>query len=397
MHWSLILAKKIIADKSEDRHYFIQRICQIAIALCLTTILLASFLIRGFESKIEEKIFQFWSHIRISPLSNSINPLAEKPLNINIKEISHPSINQIIPVANKGVILKSKENIEGIVLKGIPLKEIPDKSFLLPNNLTYDAEKEIPIVLSHTTLNNLNTRIGKTILLNIIDSHPITLKAKIINSYHTNIEEFDAQVALSELNVIQKLNRWLPNEYSWIELKIKDKESISTAANNLYETLDQVNVETIDSIFPQLFDWLSLMKRNELIILIVMSIVAMVNIISTISIFIIEKTKLIGILKVLGSRTYSIHQLLLFQIFRIILIGIFWGNILTFILTAIIYYLKPIHLDPKIYYVSYTPIQFDIFAWIGFNLLTIFVCIMSAWIPLLAVSKISPVKIVEYN
>jgi lipoprotein-releasing system permease protein len=101
------------------------------------------------------------------------------------------------------------------------------------------------------------------------------------------------------------------------------------------------------------------MKKNELIIFIVMLIVAVVNIISSISIFVLEKTKLIGMLKVLGAQNKSIIQLLYYQVFFIILRGILYGNAIALALTAFLFYFKPIQLDPAIYYISYAPISFD--------------------------------------
>jgi len=397
MNWSVKLAKSLIKDKTLQRHHFIQTICQVAIALCITTVLISSFLIRGFESKIEEKIFDFWSHIRISSLSNSSNQILDNPLKIDLNTIKAVGIDKIVPVCNRGVILKYKSNIEGIVLKGVPLSQKGIYHFTSKENLPCNAESEIPIILSDNTLAKLNAQKNDIIYVNIIDSIPKTIKARVINSYYTNIEEFDAQIAITDIGVIQSINRWSNDEYSWVEASVKDINHIEETSRMLYTKLTDVNVDTIYSIYPQLFDWLALMKRNEIIILIVMLIVAMVNIISTISIFIIEKTKLIGMLKVLGAKNDALIAMLFYQVMRIILIGLIAGNILTLIITAIMYYLKPIHLDPKIYYIDYAPIQFDFLAFILINLLSIIICMLSAAIPLLTIIKISPVKVVEYN
>ena len=125
--------------------------------------------------------------------------------------------------------------------------------------------------------------------------------------------------------------------------------------------------------------------------------VAIVNIISTISIFVLEKTKLIGMLKVLGAKNKSLFGLMYYQVFIIILRGVLIGNTLALVITAILYYLKPIKLDPSIYYVSYAPILLDWKAAVFINFLTIITCLVSAYLPLRAISKISPIKVVEYQ
>lgn len=397
MNWSVKLAKSLINDPSQQRHRFIQRICQLAIALCLTTILISSFFIRGFEQKIEEKIFGFWAHIRVSSLTNSVNPIAEQPLLLDTNILQNIAVKTITPSVNKGLILKHKTNIEGIMLKGISLAYIRPNLITDKQNLPFDTAKEIPLILSTKTLDRVNAKVGSTVFVNIIDSTPKTYKAKVINAYYTNIEEFDAQVGMTDIGFLQKINGWQPQEYSWVELELKDKKHIAELSESLYQSLPEANVESIYTIFPQLFDWLALMKRNEIIIFIVMILVAMINIVGAIGIFIIEKTKLIGILKVLGARNRALFQLMYYQIIRIIFIGIVGGNILALLLTSIIYYLKPIKLDPTIYYVDYAPIAIDIYHWIFLNVLTILVCLISAFIPLFTISKISPVKVAEYR
>lgn len=397
MNWSVKLAKSLRKDKTLQRHHFIQIICQLAIALCICTILISSFLIRGFEKTIEDKIFSFWSHIRISNIGNSVNPIGENPIRIQVEDLTENGLGKITPVVNKGALLKNQENIEGIILRGINLNEKSAFEYGQAKHLAYDSNKETPIILSQHSLDKLNLKLGDPLFISILDSQPKTLKAKVINTYVTHIEEFDAQIALSDIQFLQDLNQWGSQDFSWVEVQSKDKNDIRNLAARLYEELNDVSVDTIYDIYPQLFDWLALMKKNELIIFIVMLIVAMVNIISTISIFVIEKTKLIGMFKILGARNSSIIEMMYYQVFFIIVKGIMIGNAIALFLTAIMYYFKPIKLDPSIYYISYAPIWFDWKAFIFINILTVITCVLSAYIPLRAISKISPIKVVEFK
>ena len=397
MNWSVKLAKSLRKDKTLQRHHFIQVICQIAIALCICTILISSFLIRGFEKTIEDKIFGFWSHIRISNIGNSINPIGETPIRLQVGDLKLHGLEKITPVVNKGALLKNQENIEGVILRGIDLNVKSTFDYSQAKHLSYDSKLETPIILSQHSLDKLNLKLGSKLFISILDSTPKTMRAKVINTYVTHIEEFDAQIALSDIKVLQNLNHWGNYDYSWVEVQSQDKNDIQNLAASLYQDLNDVSVNTIFEIYPQLFDWLALMKKNELIIFIVMLIVAMVNIISTISIFVIEKTKLIGMLKVLGARSKSIIEMMYYQVFFIIVKGILIGNAVALLLTAIMHYFRPIKLDPSIYYISYAPIWFDWKAFVFINLLTVITCVLSAYIPLRTISKISPIKVVEYK
>jgi lipoprotein-releasing system permease protein len=309
----------------------------------------------------------------------------------------NPNILSSQLVVNKGVILKSKESIEGIVLKGIELDDtFQTYNFISKKNLEYQSN-EIPLVLSRNTLQRLNSKVGDKIFIHIIDSQPVIIPGRIINSFFTNIEEFDNQIALSEITTVQKLNHWTTNQISWIEIMVKKKESIHQVSKGLYNSLQEVNVDHIYNLFPQIFDWLSLMKRNELIIMIVMQVVAVINIISTISIFILEKTQLIGMLKVLGASNKDIQKILFYQIGTIVVRGIIIGNILAFLLAAFLYYFEPIKLDPSIYYIDYAPISIHWNIWFFMNVLTIISCLLAAYFPLKTITKISPVKVAEFK
>jgi lipoprotein-releasing system permease protein len=309
----------------------------------------------------------------------------------------NPNILSSQQVVNKGVILKSKESIEGIVLKGIELDDtIQSYNFTSKKNLEYQPN-EIPLVLSTNTLKRLNSKIGDKIFIHIIDSQPVIIPGRIINTFFTNIEEFDNQIALSDITMIQKLNHWTPNQISWIEIMVKKKESIQQVSKGLYNSLQEVNVDHIYNLFPQIFDWLSLMKRNELIIMIVMQLVAVINIISTISIFILEKTQFIGMLKVLGASNKDIQKILFYQIGTIVARGIIVGNILAFSLAAFLYYFEPIKLDPSIYYIDYAPISVHWNVWLLMNILTVISCLLAAYFPLKTITKISPVKVAEFK
>ena len=401
MNWSVKLAKSLNRDKTIQKHQYITKICQLAIGLCITTVLISSFMIRGFEQKIENKIFSFWAHIRVFPLSTSSSTLLETPISfseeIRTSIMRNKNIEHIVPVVNKGVILKSKDNIEGIILKGVDLQSSSIKyNYINSESSNYDST-EVPLILSLSTIERLNTKLGARIFIHIIDSSPRILKGRVINSYYTNIEEFDTQIALSEITSIQKINHWNTDQVSWLEIFTKDIKKVNSIGEDIYQKLQDVNVESIFNLFPQMFDWLALMKRNELIILIVMQIVAIINVMSTISIFILEKTQLIGMLKVLGARNRDLFLMLYLQIGEIILKGILFGNFLAMILTAILHFLKPIKLDPTIYYINYAPVTIDWSMWLFINLITILVCIITAWFPLLSISKISPVKVAEYR
>jgi lipoprotein-releasing system permease protein len=407
MHWTRSLSKRLINNTKKKSQFSnsIVKLNKIAIALSIAIMLLSSFLIRGFEQKIESKIFDFWANIHILPFSFTNNFL-EAPLEVDstilklLKE--HNQVEKMSFSANKGVILKKSDNIEGLILKGIDLKQSDFfySKYVQPNSkLLHDLDTSIiPIFISKKTAASLNLKKEDQAFLSFLKGeNSFTKKCKVIEIFSTGISEFDQQNIITQIEFVQKLNNWNSKQYSVIEVFVKDKSKIESTAESLYEILPNVNVSTIYSIFPQLFDWLKLMTQNERIIIFIMLIVAMINIISSMSIFLLERVNLVGLLKVFGADNASIFKLFLFQIIQIILQGLFWGNIIAFVLAYLQFKFHLIRLEEDIYYVDYAPIYFDWAKIIGINLITLIVCFITTFVPLLFITKISPVKIAEYK
>jgi lipoprotein-releasing system permease protein len=80
-------------------------------------------------------------------------------------------------------------------------------------------------------------------------------------------------------------------------------------------------------LYPTLFDWLELQKMNELIIILLMTIVAIVNLITMLLILILERSRFVGIMKALGARTSFISKLFIIQSAYVVAFGVLLGNI----------------------------------------------------------------------
>src|SRR5688572_10173273 len=95
-------------------------IAGIAMGFCLMIITLS--VVSGFKKEIREKVIGFGSHIQISNFDQN-NSYESKPLPIapsflnSLKQ--NPAIRNVQPFATKAGIIKTRENIEGVVLKGI--------------------------------------------------------------------------------------------------------------------------------------------------------------------------------------------------------------------------------------------------------------------------------------
>jgi len=114
-------------------------------------------------------------------------------------------------------------------------------------------------------------------------------------------------------------------------------------------------------------------------------------------VLILERTGMIGILKTLGSTNWSVRKLFLYNASYLILLGLFWGNVLGLGLLFAQKYFKFFPLDPSVYYVTEAPVLINIGYVLLLNIGTLVLCLLMLLVPSYIITKISPVKAIRFN
>jgi len=128
-----------------------------------------------------------------------------------------------------------------------------------------------------------------------------------------------------------------------------------------------------------------------------MIIVAIMNMISTMLILILERTQMIGILKSLGMQNTKLSKVFYVSGLRILLIGLLIGNVMGFLFIFLQKTFGFIQLNPEVYYVSTAPV---VYAWPSFmfiNALVIGVMLLVLLIPTIIIRNIKPVKALQFK
>jgi lipoprotein-releasing system permease protein len=155
--------------------------------------------------------------------------------------------------------------------------------------------------------------------------------------------------------------------------------------------------QTIYQLFPTLFDWLNLQDMTERIIIILMTVVALINVITCFLILILERTQMIGILKTLGMQPFNIKLIFLSLSRRILVQALLWGNAVGLGICALQYYFKIIKLPEETYYISEVAIDFN-WTIIGIiNIGLIAVVLLSLWLPAFVINYIRPIKAIRFE
>ena len=198
---------------------------------------------------------------------------------------------------------------------------------------------------------------------------------------------------------VQNLLGWQPDQISGLEIFVDNIDDSKTIKNYIYNEIisAELSAQTVREEQPGIFDWLDLQNVNERVIIILMLTICIINMITAILIFILERTNMVGILKSLGARNAHIQQIFFFYGAIIIVVGITLGNLLGVGLGLLQHYFKFIKLNESDYYLSYAPIYFDVPYLIQINFLAIIVILLFITLPTYLITRITPVETIRFR
>lgn len=405
MNIALFIARRLIGKNEYRFSRPVIRIAITAIALSLSVMLLSLAIIKGFQNEIRDKVIGLSSHIQVTDFSdgNSYESTllsdsdSLKQLLQNVEGIKH-----IQSYATKAGIIKTKDEIQGVVLKGV--SNDFDPNFLKSKLI----EGEIPLFGGETKSNNivLSSTIAKQLNLNLMDDlhmyfiqQPVRVrKFTIVGIYETGVAEYDNMLVFGDIGHIQKLNKWTNKDVGALEIQIDNFDDLELITQRVYSEIGySLNAKNVIDLNPQLFDWLDLQNLNVKVILILMLIVGAINMITALFILILEQTQLIGTLKSLGSSNWNIRKIFLYHSAYLISKGLLFGNLIGISLAVIQKKFQLVTLNPDTYYMSFIPIDLN---WVNFlvlNIGTLLVCLGILIIPSYLISKINPVRAIRFE
>lgn len=408
MNLEYFISKKIIKGNKSNR--FSKPIIQIAIlaiALGIIVMTISLSIVGGFQEEIRNKIIGFGSHIQITSY-DSHNTYEASPVDKDQDFYPHldtvKGIKHIQVFATKAGIIKTNEEIYGVVVKGIGSdfdwgffnkKMVEGTSFKVEDGSINNA-----ILLSKTIANKMKLKVNDKMFIYFIQEDG-QLRPKdfmITGIYQSGLEQFDNLMAIADIAHIQKRNGWDENQVGGFEVIIDNYKDIDKLDDFIYSNIGyELHSKTIKEQNPDIFNWLDLQDLNVIIIIILMVIVAVINIISALLILILERTTTIGILKALGMTNWNIRWVFIYNAIYLIVRGLFWGNLIGIGLCLLQLKFGFIKLPEESYYVSEVPIKLELVNIFLLNIGTLVVCVLMLIIPSYVITKISPIKAIRFD
>lgn len=411
MNLPYFISKKVSKAEKGSFSATINKIAIASIALGLATMLVSFLILGGFRQEIKSKIFSFSGHIQITKYSLD-NTLQEEPISINNPVYQHPEkydfIDRVEVFSHKAGLLQTDEEVYGAFIKGVSRNA---DSIRFQDNLeeggfirfeqadNSSSSYSLDILISRKIANTLRLNVGEDVRMYFIDPPNIRVrKLQVRGIYNTGIEEFDEQVIIGDIGLIQRLNNWPDSLVGGFEVFLKDYQMVDKAAEQLQNDLDyDLFVEKVSDKYVQMFEWLDLINNNVVVFLGLILFVACFNIVSILLILIMERTQMIGILKALGARNKQIRKIFTYNGLILIGKGMAIGNIIGIGFGILQYYFKIIPLDPENYYMEFVPIHWDFMTILLLNLLTLVMVGLVLNIPTAIIMRINPIRAIRFD
>lgn len=400
------ISSRIFSFSKENLSSIVMKIAVISIALGISIMLISISIVVGFKNQIKDKVVGFVSPIQIQVL-NQNESMEETPFlyDSTLKsKLDLPLIKSIFPVANKAGLVKTDDEIHGVVLKGV------DKDYdwnyiesnLVSGNIPQynDNERSNDVLVSKIIADKMLLDVNDEVRIWFVGEDMKTRGRKFLikGIYETGLTECDERFIYCDLNQIKRLNGWSKEMVGHLEINLIDGVDVNEANNIIYYKIptNLISYEASD-LYPQIFDWLELQDMNVVIIIVLMLLVAGITIVSMLLIIVLERTSTIGILKSMGANNAFIRKVFLQRSRRILLIGMLFGNIFGIGLCLIQKYTEFIKLSPESYYLSSVPIEINIVHILLLNIGTFVLWVLMMLIPTMIINNIKPSKSIRFE
>jgi lipoprotein-releasing system permease protein len=410
------IANRIAFNQQRSFSRFIIRLSIVATVISVAVMIITLAFANGFQETVSQKVFSFWGHIRVQEkqsyralIAEEIPLIKDEKLFNEIKK--NPEVEAIHPFATKYGMLKTKDEIEGVMIKGLDStynfdyirRFIVDGRPIQFNDTSYSRE----IMLSAYTASQLQLKVNDRILIYFISVDTATGENKIRANrltisgiFKTGIEEYDRTFAIGDIKLIQKYYDWEASQVGGYEIFLKDHKKMDETAMGIYEMADfpaTWDTQTAQDISPNIFDWLGMQDTTRNVLIVFMTIVAVINLITCLIILVLERVRMIGILKSLGATDWTIQKIFLRHSVIIMSMGILIGAALAL---GFLYLQKEtgfIKLQEEAYYLSEAAVKIIWWQVAAICIGTLLVCLAVLMIPTILVRKIQPVQAIHFR
>lgn len=414
MNLELLIARRTAHTSPEDKPGVMERIAVVSVALSVAVMILALAVMMGFKREVTRKMTGFAAHVTLTDV-RGVNTLDSEPIrrSAHTEELvrSTEGFVSLAPYAVKGGIVRTSDAVGEVLLKGV------DKTYDWSFFDEWLVEGELPrvgdslrtkdILLSRNLAQRMQLKVGDPAEMLFVEAGdmPRRDRFKVVGIYSSGMDEMDNAVVVTDLRNVQRLSDWTPDEISGYEIFISDLAVADDFSRTLGRTLlyddsegmENLAVSSIRERYPNIFDWLRAHDVNAAVVIVIMLIVAFFNMTSALLILVLERTRMIGLLKALGMRNGALRRIFLYRAAFITLRGLAWGNAVGVTLCLVQHWFHVVKLSSEGYLLSEVPVALGWGWWLALNAGFIAAIVALLVVPTYIMSSIKPDEAIRYE
>ena len=414
MDLAFFIARRMARPAPENRPGVMERIAVGSVALGIAVMILSLAVVLGFKREVAHRMEGFAAHVALTDI-RGVDALDSQPVRRNPRvEALVRGIDGFVamaPYAVKGGIIRTDEAVGEVVLKGVgPDYDLSHlREWLVGGELPGigDSIRKKDILLARVLADRLKIRVGDKVEMLFVEAGemPRRDRFKVSGVYDSGMEEMDETMVVTDIRNVQRLAEWNSDEISGYEILTRSLDRADAFARELDRTLlydegegsENLAAVSVTERYANIFDWLKAHDVNALVIIVIMLVVAFFNMTSALLILVLERTRMIGLLKALGMPDGQLRRIFLWRAAFVTLRGLFWGNLVGLGLCLLQHGTHLVKLSSEGYLLSEVPIALGWGRWLALNAGFIVAIVALLVIPTAVVAHVKPEETIRYE
>jgi lipoprotein-releasing system permease protein len=398
MRVELFLAKRFAVSLRHDVFTFVATTgTTLSIALGYVAVCVAISILQGYSEKIIETATMFSSDVIVRS-QYAVDFEDPGPILQRIRSL--PNVRDVTIALEREALAKHNGQLDGVLLNGI---DLPRYAVFAQALTSRDTSRHLQtgVVIGCGLSHTLRANVGDSITL-IFQKKGATVpgvrKVRVVGVFESGMGSQDENVALLHIDSLRAYSGSLPAAASVVMVKanvVDHADQVAQEIRHIYTS--SAFVSTYKEVFQGVWGWIEMQRKPIPIVLGLLSIVAVVSIVSSLLLTIVQKTRSIAILATLGLSSRRIGYVVLLRACTSALLGVLIGGIITVVFVYGQSTYSWIQLDSTLYYVSVLPVHFDpvlaLLIAIGIILLTVVVSL----VPMAIARRITPARALRFS
>ena len=413
MSFAFTLAARYLrgAEGRAEGRRFLRLVTYIAVggvAVGCAALLLSLMIVRGFAREIEAKVVGFGQHVQVESYLDE--PLARADTLRSVLE-AEPGVASVTPAVVGFALWRSDAGVAGAALWGTETdgQAFLERQLVAGGRFSFepDSAGRPGVVLGAELARELGVAPGDRVTAFsmrdlasgvAMPGRPRVRVFHVAGLYETGLADFDEVYVLAGLGDARRLLGFDARAATRLDVTLDDITRADAVAADLgYRLGIPYLARSIYDVYANLFAWTELQKSIIPLLISVIVVVAAFNVVGTLLMVVLEKTREVGVLAAMGASGRQIRRAFLAFGVLIGLAGAVVGCGLALALGLVQQRFGIIPLPQEAYYLDRAPVELAASDFVLVGAVALVLCALAAYLPARAAARVDPIRAIRFG